>query len=140
MTKNRSQSSIPPEPLVFLVDRSLGRGVARALQEAGADVRYHDDYFAQAARDEEWLTHAGQLHWVVLTKDKGIRHRQVERDALIAANVRAFVLASGGRLRGQEMNEILVSRLSEMESFARDHAPPFIAGVSRSGIRLYQLR
>ena len=31
----------------FYVDRCLGKAVARALRAAGADVRVHDDFFAQ---------------------------------------------------------------------------------------------
>lgn len=39
----------------FYIDRCLGKSVAAALRAAGADVRVHDDHFAQDARDEDWI-------------------------------------------------------------------------------------
>jgi len=45
-----------PGRLVFFIDRSLGRRVIpAALREAGEEVRIHDDYFPQDAKDEVWL-------------------------------------------------------------------------------------
>jgi hypothetical protein len=59
-----------PDPIVFFLDRSLGKKrVAIALRNAGAIVHLHDDYFSPDARDEEWLSVVGEHGWVVLTKD-----------------------------------------------------------------------
>ena len=61
---------LPPEPLVFFVDRSLGRRIIPdALRAANAQVELHDDHFPQDARDQTWLAEAGKRGWVVLTKD-----------------------------------------------------------------------
>ena len=91
----------PPEPLVFFVDRSLGRRVIpNALRDAGARVELHDDHFSQDARDQVWLAEAGKRDWVVLTKDKHLRYRAVETNALMSAKVRAFVLTARGDLSG----------------------------------------
>jgi hypothetical protein len=61
----------PPEPLVFFVDRSLGRHVIPdALRAAGVQVELHDDHFPQDAQDQIWLAEAGKRGWIVLTKDK----------------------------------------------------------------------
>ena len=68
------------EPLIFFLDRSLGKHiVANALRQAGAVVKLHDDHFPQDARDEEWLREVGRREWIVLTKDSRIRHRAHER-------------------------------------------------------------
>jgi hypothetical protein len=86
---------LPPE-FVFFLDRSLGRvHVSQALRALGADVKVHDDHFPLHARDSDWLPEVGRRGWVVLMKDKRIRRNQLERDALLAAGVRAFVLTSG---------------------------------------------
>jgi len=72
----RAQSHSRVDPLIFFLDRSLGKHiVADALRQAGAEVQLHDDYFSQDARDEEWLQEVGRRGWIVLTKDDRIRCR-----------------------------------------------------------------
>ena len=128
----------PPERLVFFVDRSLGRKVIPgALREAGEEVRVHDDHFPQDAKDEVWLAEAGKNRWVVLTKDKNIRYRAAEIQALRAANVRAFVLSARGDLSGTEVSQIFVKALPSIQRLCETTAPPFIALVDRgSTVRL----
>src|SRR5437660_9083522 len=55
----------PPEtttaPLVFFVDRSLGRKIiSGALRDAGEEVRIHDELFSQDAKDERSVRSAAQ--------------------------------------------------------------------------------
>ena len=55
ISKKPSDASLrsPPESLIFFIDRSLGRKVVPgALRTAGEEVRIHDDYFPQDAKDE----------------------------------------------------------------------------------------
>ncbi len=117
-SKKRSDaSSKPRESLTFFLDRALGNKViANALRATGADVRVHSDHFAQDARDEEWLAQVGQQGWIILTKDTRIRYRTIERNALMNARVRAFVLVSGN-LSGQEMAKIFVKALPAIRKF-----------------------
>src|SRR5688572_3484619 len=58
--KKRSAASSsrrkPPEPLVFFIDRSLGRKkVPEALRAAGVEIRVHDELFPQGTLDVDWL-------------------------------------------------------------------------------------
>lgn len=88
-----------PTPPEFFIDRSLGaRVVPDALREAGWIVHtMHDVYGSRGERieDVEWLERCGSEGWVALSKDKRIRYRAFERDALTAHEVRHFVLTSG---------------------------------------------
>lgn len=78
-----NSTSKPPEPLVFFVDESLDSlTVVEALRAAGAIVERLTDRFSKGTADETWLAHAGSQGWVVLTRDKRIRYRQLERLAL----------------------------------------------------------
>lgn len=70
-----------PRP-TFYVDRCLGKAVAAALREAGADVRLHDDHFSQGEQDADWIPVVSAHGWVILTKDKNIRRVCGERDDL----------------------------------------------------------
>ena len=91
----RTRSPSRLEPLVFFLDRNLGKHtIADALRQAGAEVQIHDDHFRQETPDEEWLREVGQRSWIVLTKDTQIRYRAHERAALRQAGVRAFVLVA----------------------------------------------
>jgi predicted nuclease of predicted toxin-antitoxin system len=125
--------SKPPERTVFFVDRSLGKlKVAGALRAAGGIVEVHDNHFEADARDETWLKAVGQRGWVVLTKDKNIRYRVGERQALTSFGVRAFVLAAGG-LSGDEMAAIFAAAVPRMEQFLKKNKGPFVVSVSRGG-------
>jgi hypothetical protein len=70
----RSSRRKPPEPLVFSIDRSLGRKkVPEALRAAGLDVRVHDELFAQATEDVAVLAaklRFLQYHILALTGDE----------------------------------------------------------------------
>lgn len=105
------------------------------MGEAGAKVVYLEERSEDGADDVEWLARVGAEGWVVLTKDQAIRRTRAERDALLNARVRAFFLTSGN-LTGEEMATILTGQLSAMTAFARSTAPPFLATVTRAGIRL----
>ena len=128
-----NSKSKPPEPFVFFLDRSIGKViVATALREIGAKVVVHDDQFRHNTKDENWLKGIEKKGWIVLTKDKRIRYRPREREALMQAEVRAFVLTAGN-IDGTEMAEIFVKALPKIRRFAVKYSPPFIATVSRSG-------
>ena len=106
-----------------------------ALRAAGADVRRHRDHFAPDAPDETWLPEVGHRGWVVLTKDKNIRRNELEREALLSANVRAFVLTSGS-LTSAETAAVFVQQLRKMADMAVSEPPPFVASVTRTGVRI----
>lgn len=82
--------------------------------------------------DQEWLTIAGQQRWVVLTRDKHIRIRELERKALVAAKLAAFVF-TGGNASGVETVEAIVAALPRIARALAAEAPPFICRISASG-------
>jgi predicted nuclease of predicted toxin-antitoxin system len=117
MPSDPSSRSKPPEPLVFFIERSLGkRKVAEALRQAGATVEVHEDHFPADAKDPDWLGSVGRRRWIVLTKDQRIRYRKSESDALLNAGVAAFVL-TGGNLTGDEMAAVFVKALPKIRKF-----------------------
>lgn len=88
--------------------------------------------FPRGTLDSVWLTEAGKKGWVVLTRDKRIRYRMLERMALESARVRAFVF-TGGNVTGRETGEILVRALPKIERIARSDPGPFIYHLGRAG-------
>lgn len=82
-------------PLTFFVDRSLGaHDVPDALRATGVHVEIHDDHFAPDTPDATWLAEVGARGWIVLTKDSRIRRHPLELQALLGANVAAFMVTA----------------------------------------------
>jgi PIN like domain len=107
-----SLSSLPPSgghpaglPELF-VDRSFGRvQVPRRLRAAGLRLVTLAEHYGRPAdesiSDVEWLAEAGLRDWVVL-KDERIRRRAAEKEVLMGARVRCFVITRGD-VRAEQM-------------------------------------
>jgi uncharacterized protein with PIN domain len=129
-----SASPKPPEELTFFLDRQLGRyKAAGALRRAGLKIEIHDDHFAPDAKDEEWLSVAGQKQWIVITRDERIRYRTAAKQAIRRAKVRAFVLTAQGDLRAETLADNFVKALARVRRTVNQQKPPFIAKISRGG-------
>lgn len=133
MKSKKPSDTKPRDAFTFFVDRSMGRKLAEALRAAGFLAVTHDSIFSDhATPDPVWLERAGREGWLVLTKDKLIRKRPLERQALIEARVRAFVF-SGGNMSGIEMAETIVGCAAKLLRVAAKTKPPFVARISGSG-------
>ena len=135
-SKKRSDASYtakPPDEPTFFIDRSLGCiQVPEAFRQAGIDFIPHHALFQADAKDEEWLSKAGEKGWVVLTKDDKIRYRPLERMALMGAGVAAFIL-SARNIKAAEMASIFIRALPKIKRLLKKTKRPFIARVTRSG-------
>lgn len=125
------------EAPTFFVDTCLGtKDVPGALRAAGAKVICLVEEFAPDARDDVWLPEVGRRGLVVLTKDKWIRRRTNELEALRTAGVGAFIL-SARDMNGQQMGVAFVAALPAMlkflARFARGGGHYFVARVSATG-------
>lgn len=127
-----ANSRKPPDPVVFFLDRTLGKNVfADALRKANLEVRIHDEHFSAGEKDETWLRDVGQWRWVVVTNDKKIRYRHNELAALLRNAVRAFVFTSGN-LTGKEMAEVFLKALPKISRLLEKHQEAFVATISRA--------
>jgi hypothetical protein len=113
--------------------------VPAALQAAGAQVRTLLDVFESGIKDVDWLTALQGRDWIVLTKDKNIRCRPLEAQALIAAGLKVFVVTATD-LTGEETGQVLVRALPKIRRFCKKQPPPFIAGITRmSDVTLFKI-
>ena len=91
----------PPEkPPRFFIDRSLGRiAVPRLLRADGWDVITLSEHYGMPAdesvADTEWIREAASRNWPILMKDKRIRTRQAEIEAVVENNAQCFVITRG---------------------------------------------
>ena len=126
-------TSKPPETLSLFLDESLDSDtVANALEAAGAKVERATKNFPKGTADEIWLEAAGKHQWIVLTRDKRIRYRQLERKSLEEAGVRAFVFI-GGNVTIKDTAEILVTALPHILKISAGNPGPFIYHIGLSG-------
>lgn len=116
-----------------MLDRSIdGNHLAKELRAQGLTVNRHKERFRHDVSDVEWLMVAGSQGWVVLTRDKHIRLREIERNALIASNVAAFVF-TGGNASGVETAEAVIAALPRIAKQLSSVAPPFICRITANG-------
>ena len=79
----------------FFVDESdLGLGRQLSRQWPGVVYPGHPGIpsIPRGSLDEDWLRVVGQMRLIVITRDRKIRYRPVEKQAWIAYRVRGFVL------------------------------------------------
>ena len=117
---------------VFFTDRDLGNAVPRILREAGLSVEQHKDHFAHDAPDEEWLAGVSAHGWIAITRDRRIRYKPNERDAVIRHRVPLLVLV--GKATHPELARSFVTTVPKIERFLHRHTPPFIAKVYRATV------
>jgi hypothetical protein len=123
----------------FFDENSLG--VALALRHVRGDVTWPgapDDLVPAGARDTEWLPVVGAAKLVVLTRDKRIRTRPVEREALLRHGVRACFLTSGGNLDMFAQLRLWLRHWDAIEELVATVAGPWLASVSRVGVRVFE--
>jgi hypothetical protein len=122
-----------PEPFTFFIDRALGaHRLAAALREGGHTVEVHDDHFPQDTPDVDWIRVVGEQGWVLLTKDAAIRRNELERRALVAAKVAAFMLGNG-QLAAADMARAFLDAVPRIHKVLRRYEPTTVATVTRSG-------
>ncbi|MDZ7703513.1 MAG: hypothetical protein U5L04_03395 [Trueperaceae bacterium] len=113
---------------VYFVDRSIGKkGFSEALRQANIKLEIHDKHFAQNTPDIVWIPQVSQQGWVIITADKHIRYRQIERQAVESSNARLFILKSA---TAERQAELFLNALPKIESFLQRHSGPFIAKVT----------
>lgn len=133
-SKKRSAANSPPPPsLVFFIDECLGtQAVPDALAAAGANVVVHQRHFEkrQGVLDTDWITEIAAHGWIILTKDKNFKRRELELQAILNGGARAFFL-SATELTGPEQAAIFVQALPRIRRICAKHPGPFIARITR---------
>jgi len=135
--KSRKQSAANSkrllEEIVFYLDRNLGKHIiADILRYSGVEVEIHDDHLPINAPDEHWIELVGQRNWIAITKDKNIRYRTAEIEAIKKYNARVIVIRAKNAT-GSEIAELILKSMKRIIRFAKKTKPPFIASIDRSG-------
>ena len=138
--KRSAASSRPqPEPTLFL-DRNLGKHIiADRLRADGMTVEVHDDHLPPDAPDEEWIALVGRMGWVAITKDRNVRYRAAELEAVRGHSARVIVIRMKNAT-GADIAEVLLKGRRRIARFAAKTPPPFVAGIHGSGmVKAYEI-
>jgi PIN like domain len=84
----------------FFLDRSLGRiAVPSRLRAAGWDLVTLAEHYGrpddEQIADVQWIQDAATHGWPILMKDKRIRYRRAEIDAVVRHRSQCFVITRG---------------------------------------------
>lgn len=124
--------------MVFYFDASVPIDVARALALVRDDIVYPGgpgcEIKSPGAKDVEWLPIAGRNGWIVVMRDKKIRVRHHEREALLEAGVRAFCFTGGGNYSKWQLLDLFVRQVDAMTRVAAEPGP-YICSVTQAGVR-----
>jgi hypothetical protein len=117
----------------LFTDRDVGPDIGLALRQVGVEIElYRDRYTSGMVPDERWIAEVTSEGLVILTKDTHIRSRPAERTVFEAAGARAFVLATRGATRLENLRAVLIAWPRMEAEVATRHAP-FMFGIDRAG-------
>lgn len=108
------------------------------MRECGATVEHAGDAFPFGTMDEDWLTACGERRWIVLTRDKRIRRRVLEREAIRLSGAAVFALTVG-EATAKETADIVSKLLNKMVNMSVSEPRPFLYTFGLSG-RLSKVR
>lgn len=116
----------------FFLDRSLGRvAVPSILRDAGWDVVTLSEFYGipgdEQVADTQWIGDAARNGWPVLMKDKRIRYRQAELDAVVRNKAQCFVITRGDLTSAEAADRFLHNERAILVAVA-GHGP-FIYAV-----------
>ncbi len=119
---------------VFFTDQCLsGKAIADAIWKASScRTEIFADHFKLDTRDVNWLPEIGRKGWILVTKDWRIQQRRLERDAIINAGVRAFVLRQASLSRRAIIELLTLSMPAMLKNIGKYHAP-FIFALDLTG-------
>jgi PIN like domain len=123
----------------WFIDENLLK-VGRALAQVRVDVVYPGHpklpQIPRRTLDDQWLPIVGQAGWVVITRDRRIRSRPVQRERFEAHNVRAFCITGKTEMTDWAKLSLLVRQWPAMESQVEALAKgPWMCSVTGAGVR-----
>ncbi|WP_334144917.1 hypothetical protein [Rhabdothermincola sp.] len=94
----------------------------------------------RGALDDDWLAVVGARRLVVITRDRRIRYRPVERAAWVAHGVRGFVLTGRKSQTTDESVAVLTRHWAQIaELVTAEPDGPWMRSVTEHGIRCIAL-
>ena len=118
----------------YFIDNALGRSlIASPLIELGATVHLHTDHFAGHTPDTEWIPQVTERGWVILTKDRNIKHNPLEHGTVMACGAR-YVCVLGGQSTGEEVGRRVAALFRTIDGIASVATRPLLMRVGKTAV------
>ena len=125
-------------PRFFVDETDLGLGKQLSQQWPGVVYPGHPSIpsIPRGSLDEDWLRLVGQMSLIVITRDRRIRYRPVEKQAWITHQVRGFVLTgTNSQSTDQSLALLRKHRAAMAATAARRPHGPWMFAVTEKGLR-----
>jgi hypothetical protein len=110
--------------------------VPAALRAAGMTLTtMHEAGYAPDTKDAVWIPEVAERRWVILTKDKNIRHDSLELRAVLTASAFYFTLG-GGNYTAADMVQIILHHRPTVQRLVTYREPPVVAQLNRNELLL----
>lgn len=129
---------MPPDPPTLFIDRNAwSNALHDALSQANIPHQAHRWHFAEhdahaEIDDSAWLSAVARQGWAVITRDKNIRYRINELNAMKQARLHVFVFTRG-TLTAKETGELLVTAYPAIVDAIANTTPPAFFSISGTG-------
>jgi hypothetical protein len=126
----------------FVDENDLGLGKALGERHDGVVFPGHLDLpeVPRGTLDDEWLRVVGTRRLVVITRDRRIRYRPVEREMWVAHRVRGFVLTGTASQSTADSLGLLDHHWAQLDGLvASVPNGPGMRAVTQAGLRLIDL-
>lgn len=122
----------------FFFDENLGKQLSDGLREFGEDTCHLLDQFNAGTFDEIWLKAIGEKRWFLITCDKRIRRRPLEKEALKKHKVGAFFLL-GKQMNRWDYIKQVVRAWEKIKEISQREKTPFAYQINRHGTKIIKL-
>jgi hypothetical protein len=124
-------SSGLPEVITLFLDRTHeSRLMVRMLRGIDAHIQCHGTYFRQDEDDHIWIPTVAQKGWAIITGDKGIENDGINRQSVIDAKAKVFLLDDSNS-RGAEWAASLVLAHRRIMRIAERNNGPFYCTIRK---------
>lgn len=129
-----SFSGLKQSPLEIFLDECVGTPLLadrlRALP--GVTVEIHRDHFSEGEFDDVWIPSVAARGWVILTKDKEMRHRRLEIEAVRRNQAYWITFGSGNGSANQMAESFRIAHMKIRRETAR-WCGPFFGRITKTG-------
>lgn len=119
--------------MIFLFDENISHKVVAALKALGHPVEHVSQIMPLGTPDETVFAEVASRGWVLVTQDKNIRRRPVQRRLLQQAGIGVFIFTGRAGRSNDQMTVLVLQRLEKMTKLAQRTAVPYIFGIPDRG-------
>ena len=117
----------------FFFDNNLSPRLVAGLREFGEDVQHLREAFPPDTKDPVWIPQVAAWGWILVTRDKRVRSRPLEAEAIVRSGLSGFVFMQKREPDFWGWVQLVVRRWREMQALAGSERKPFLMDIPERG-------